>query len=43
LFKNALHGKRGPYTEDLLLQDVVVVEGFHVNIILEAQLHKKGV
>jgi hypothetical protein len=43
LFKNALHGKRGPYTEDLLLQDVVVVEGFHVNIISEARLQEKGV
>lgn len=43
LLKNALHGKRGPYTEDLLLQDVVVVEGFHVNIISEARLQEKGV
>ena len=43
LFKNALHGKRGPYTEDLLLKDVVVVEGFHVNIISEARLQEKGV
>jgi hypothetical protein len=36
LFKNALYSKRGLYTEDLLLQDVVVVEGFYVNIISEA-------
>jgi hypothetical protein len=42
LFKNVLHGKGGKNTEDLLLKDVVVVEGFYVNIISEARLNEKG-
>lgn len=40
---NALNGPRGPKTEDLVLTDVVLVEGFHVNIISEAQLLEAGV
>jgi hypothetical protein len=37
-----LYGKNGRNTEDLLLKDVVVVKGFHVNIISEARLNEKG-
>jgi hypothetical protein len=43
LFKNALHGENGRFTEDLELVDVAVVEDFHVNIIAEAALLKKGI
>lgn len=43
LLKNALNGARGRNTEDLLLQDVVLVEGFHVNIVSEARLNEKKV
>ena len=43
LLKNALHGENGRFTEDLELVDVAVVEGFHVNIIAEAALLKKGI
>ncbi|KAH8598601.1 hypothetical protein B0O99DRAFT_506280, partial [Bisporella sp. PMI_857] len=41
--KNALAGKRGPNTEDLVLSDVAVVDGFHVNIVSEARLRDAGV
>ena len=34
---------QGLVTEDLVLSDVVVVEGFHVNIVSEARLLKAGV
>ena len=33
---NTLNRLRGPKTEDLVLTNVVLVEGFYVNIILEA-------
>jgi hypothetical protein len=40
-FPKLLHGARGELTEDLVLQEVVVVEGFHVNIVSEARLFAK--
>lgn len=43
VLKNVLNGARGPNTEDLVLSNVVVVEGFHVNIISEARLKQAGV
>lgn len=43
VLKNVLNGARGPNTEDLVLSNVVVVEGFHVNIISEARLEQAGV
>lgn len=43
LIKSILHGSRGSKTEDLLLKDVKVVEGFHVNIVSEARLKKAGI
>jgi hypothetical protein len=38
--KSILNGKNGK--ADLILRDVAVVEGFHVNIVSEALLRKKG-
>lgn len=43
VIKNSVNGARGPRTEDLVLRDVAVVEGFHVNIISEARLMHVGV
>lgn len=40
--EKALHGAKGPNTEDLTLSDVAVVPGFHVNIISEARLRQAG-
>src|SRR6266536_4944401 len=39
VLKNVLDRARGLNTKDLILGDVVVVEGFHVNIVLEACLY----
>ena len=36
VLKNTLNRVRGPNTKDLVLRDIVVVEGFYVNIILKA-------
>ena len=41
--KNLLNGARGPGTEDLVLSEVALVEGFHVNIVSEALLLEKKV
>ena len=43
LLRSVLHGNTGPRSEDLLLKDVKVVEGFHVNIVSEARLKKAGI
>jgi transposase InsO family protein len=43
LLKGILNGTKGPRTEDLLLNNVKVVEGFHVNIVSEARLKKVGI
>lgn len=43
ILRNALNGEHGPNTEDLELQNVLVVEGFHVNIVSEARLNSVGV
>ena len=43
VLKNVLDRARGLNTKDLVLSDVVVVEGFHVNIVLEARLRQVGV
>ena len=39
VLKNVLDRARGLNTKDLVLSNVVVVEGFHVNIVLEACLY----
>jgi hypothetical protein len=43
IMKRALHGASGPDTADLILKEVAVVEGFHVNIVSEARLLESGV
>lgn len=37
-----LHRKNRKNTEDLLIKEFILIEGFYVNIILEAKLNKKG-
>jgi hypothetical protein len=43
VLKNCLNGPNGPASEDLVLKNVAVIEGFHVNIVSEALLAEKGV
>jgi hypothetical protein len=43
VIRNTLSRASGLVTVDLTLKDVVVVEGFHVNIISEARLRALGV
>ena len=43
MLKGVLNRARGKEIEDLTLTKVVVVEGFYLNIILEACLKLKGV
>jgi hypothetical protein len=43
LLRNVLHGKNGSRSEDLLLKEVKVVEGFHVNIVSSAKLEQAGI
>jgi hypothetical protein len=43
VIKRALSSESGPIIIDLILEDVIVIEGFHINIISEAQLLKSGV
>jgi hypothetical protein len=43
VISNILNGAEGPKTENLVLHDVAVVEGFHVNIVSEARLRKAGI
>jgi hypothetical protein len=42
VIKNYLVGEKGPNTQDLVLLNVVVIEGFYINIMLEALLLKAG-
>ncbi len=42
VIKNYLAGEKGPNTQDLVLSNVVVIEGFYVNIVSEALLLKAG-
>jgi hypothetical protein len=43
VLKNILDRVKGPRTKDLVLKDVAIVEGFHVNIVLEARIRAIGV
>ena len=43
VIKNLLTGKDGERTQDLILENVVMVEGFHVNIVSESAMLKSGV
>jgi hypothetical protein len=38
VIKRALSSELRPITIDLILEDVIVIEGFYINIILEARL-----
>ncbi|KAL2267988.1 hypothetical protein VTJ83DRAFT_2834 [Remersonia thermophila] len=40
--RNVLNGNRGPNTEDLILEDAVFIDGFHVNIVSEVALERAG-
>ncbi len=42
VIKNYLVGEKGPNTQDLVLLNVIVIEGFYINIVLEALLLKTG-
>ena len=41
--KNVLNRVRGEVTKHLTLDDIVVVKGFHINIISKARLRSSGV
>ena len=43
VMRKVLDGKNGSNTEDLVLEDVALIEGFHVNIVSEARLGKAGI
>jgi hypothetical protein len=43
IMRKVIDGVRGPGTEDLVLSEVALVEGFHVNIVSEALLLKQSV
>lgn len=43
VIEKVLIGARGVNTVDLTLEDIVVVEGFYINIISEARLLKTGI
>jgi hypothetical protein len=42
IIRNIINGDQGPRTQDLILYNVVVVEGFYVNIVSKARLAKKN-
>jgi hypothetical protein len=42
VIKNCLAGEKGPDTQDLVLLNVIVIEGFYINIVSEALLLKAG-
>ena len=43
VMKRALSSESGPITTDLILEDIIIIEGFHINIVLEARLLESGV
>ena len=43
VLRNILDRVKGPWTKDLVLKDVVIVKGFHVNIVSEACIRAVGV
>jgi hypothetical protein len=43
LFKNTLYRENKRFIKDLKLVDVIVVKGFHINIIAEAALFKQDI
>ncbi len=43
IIKRVLHRVSGPNTIDLILKEVAIVKGFHVNIVSEACLLESGI
>ena len=43
IIHKVLDSKNGSNIEDLVLEDVALIEGFYINIILEACLRKAGI
>jgi hypothetical protein len=43
VIRRSLTGKQGPKTKDLVLENVVLVEGFYINIISKPLARKKGI
>jgi hypothetical protein len=41
IIKNVVNRPMGPRTKDLILYDIIVIKGFHMNIISEACLAEK--
>ena len=41
IIKNVINRPAGPCTKDLILYDIIVIKGFHINIISEARLAEK--
>ena len=43
IMKRVLHRASRPDTTDLILKEVAIVKGFHINIVLEAYLLESGI
>ncbi len=43
IIKRTLNSASGPIIADLILKNIIIVKGFHVNIVLEAYLRELGV
>ena len=41
IIKNVVNRPAGPRTKDLILYNIIVIKGFHVNIISKARLAEK--
>ena len=41
IIKNIVNRPAGPHTKDLILYNIIIIKGFHINIISEACLAKK--
>jgi hypothetical protein len=41
IIKNMINGPVEPYTKDLILYNIIVIKGFHINIISKAYLAEK--
>ena len=43
VIKKIINSVNRPVTEDLMLKDIVVVDSFYINIIVEGILYKAGI
>jgi hypothetical protein len=41
IIKNVVNEPTGPRIKDLILYDIIVIKGFHVNIVSKARLAEK--